>query len=67
MLVINRYCIKLYTKHFFRILLARHGIQIYQYLSYCMVNWPQDFSFRLILENWLCYIQPWRYDDLSKQ
>ncbi|KAL4136038.1 hypothetical protein QTP88_007609 [Uroleucon formosanum] len=49
------------------ILLARHGIQIYQYLSYCMVNWPQDFSFRLILENWLCYIQPWRYDDLSKQ
>ncbi|XP_001945260.2 sphingomyelin phosphodiesterase 4 [Acyrthosiphon pisum] len=49
------------------ILMARHGIQIYQYLSYYMVNWPQDFSFRLMLENWLCYIQPWRYDDLSKQ
>ncbi|XP_025191971.1 sphingomyelin phosphodiesterase 4 [Melanaphis sacchari] len=49
------------------ILLVRHGIKIYQYLSYYMVNWPQDFSFRLLLENWLCYIQPWRYDDLSKQ
>lgn len=49
------------------ILMSRHGIQIYQYLSYYMVNWPQDFSFRLLLENWLCYIQPWRYDDLSKQ
>ncbi|XP_015376259.1 PREDICTED: sphingomyelin phosphodiesterase 4 [Diuraphis noxia] len=49
------------------ILMARHGIQIYQYLSYYMVNWPQDFSFRLLLENWLCYIQPWRYDDSSKQ
>ncbi|XP_026817917.1 sphingomyelin phosphodiesterase 4-like [Rhopalosiphum maidis] len=49
------------------ILMARHGIQIYQYLSYYMVHWPQDFSFRLLLENWLCYIQPWRYDELSKQ
>lgn len=31
------------------------------YLKYCFEIWPSDASFRMPIETWLSYIQPWRY------
>ena len=40
---------------------------LFQLLRYCLAHWPQEPSFRMLLELWLTHIQPWRYEDASRQ
>lgn len=35
------------------------------YLKFCFETWPSDASFRMPIEAWLSYIQPWRYQQSS--
>ncbi|TRY76366.1 hypothetical protein TCAL_00010, partial [Tigriopus californicus] len=36
---------------------------LYIFFDYQFDHWPLDMSFRLILETWLSFVQPWRYKD----
>lgn len=44
-----------------RIILPSVQGKIYTFLRKAIHHWPLDSSFRLILEAWLSFVQPWRY------
>ncbi|XP_043462172.1 sphingomyelin phosphodiesterase 4 [Leptopilina heterotoma] len=44
-----------------RVILPSVQGKIYLFLKKAIHHWPLDSSFRLILEAWLSFIQPWRY------
>ncbi|ESO95394.1 hypothetical protein LOTGIDRAFT_232075 [Lottia gigantea] len=37
--------------------------KLYTFLKHAFDHWPLDSSFKMLIEIWLCYIQPWRYSD----
>ncbi|CAH1247516.1 SMPD4 [Branchiostoma lanceolatum] len=40
--------------------------KLYAFLRHGFDHWPLDHTFRLMLETWLSYVQPWRYSDPNK-
>ncbi|XP_055861678.1 sphingomyelin phosphodiesterase 4-like isoform X2 [Biomphalaria glabrata] len=40
--------------------------KLYTFLKHAFAMWPLDSCFRMVLETWLSFIQPWRYKDISK-
>ncbi|XP_045081851.1 sphingomyelin phosphodiesterase 4-like [Coregonus clupeaformis] len=44
-----------------RVVTSEYVQRLYLLLLHCFKQWPMETSFRAVLETWLIYIQPWRY------
>uniref|UniRef100_A0A674BAA9 Sphingomyelin phosphodiesterase 4-like n=1 Tax=Salmo trutta TaxID=8032 RepID=A0A674BAA9_SALTR len=49
------------SEDFKRVVTSEYAQRLYLLLLHCFKQWPMETSFRAVLETWLSYIQPWRY------